>query len=201
MTLAYSLQTGVDGFLRPTNFALDFTAPVESASASFDHFLHFRFVASTATHQIASVDADRRLVTDASLRPGDAQFQILFAEIRRILVVNQIFLARRFVFGVVGFQLVVVLFPSVTGRPSGVADQDAGSSVETIFQIIAHYPEERQSHPASPDRTRAAHSVTFAFLSHFSRDVLKKIDKKRETLILTDDNSILVQKKNTNNKM
>ena len=78
----------MDGFLGPANFALDFAAPVESASAALDHLLHLRFVASAAAHQIAAVDADRRLVADASLRPGDAQFQVLLAEIGRILVVD-----------------------------------------------------------------------------------------------------------------
>lgn len=163
----------MDGFLGPANFALDFAAPVESASAALDHLLHLRFVASAAAHQIAAVDADRRLVADAPLRPGDAQFQVLLAEVGRVLVVDQIFLGRGLVLRVVRLQLVVVLLATVARRPARVADEDPRGSVETVLQIVADDAEERQSHPAGPHRTRAAHSVTFALLSHLRRNVLQ----------------------------
>ena len=156
----------MDGFLGPANFALDFAAPVESASAPFDHFLHLRFVASSAAHQIATVDSDRRLVAHASLRSGDAQFEILLAEVGRVLVVDQIFLGRRLVLGIVGLQLVVVLLATVARRPSSVANEHPRCSVKTILQIVADDAEKRQPHPAGAHRTRTAHPVTFTFLSH-----------------------------------
>ena len=75
--------------------------------------------------------------------------------------------------GIVRLQLVVVLLAAVARRPSRVADEDARSSVETILQIVADDAEERQSHPAGSHRTGAAHSVTFALLSHLRRNVLQ----------------------------
>lgn len=169
----------MDGFLGPANFALDFAAPVESASAALDHLLHLRFVAPPAAHQIAAVDADGRLVADATLRPGDAQFEVLLAEIRRVLVVDQIFLGRGLVLRIVRLQLVVVLLAAVARRPPRVADEDAGGSVETILQVVADDAEERQSHPAGPHRARAAHSVAFALLPHLRRNVLQQNRKEK----------------------
>lgn len=84
----------MDGLLGPTDFALDFATPVEGAGAAFDDFADFGAVAAAAAHQVAAVDADRRLVADAALRAGDAQLQVLVAEIRRVLVVDQVFLGR-----------------------------------------------------------------------------------------------------------
>ena len=171
------LQTSVDRFLGPANFALDFAAPVESAGTSLDHLLHLRFVASSAAHQVAAVDADRRLVADAALSAGDAQLEVLLAKIGRVLVVDQILLGRRLVLGIVRFQLVVVLLAPVARRPPSVADEHSRSSVESVLQVVSDHAEERQTHPASPHRTRSAHSVAFTLLPHLGRNVLKENKK------------------------
>lgn len=116
------LETRVNGFLSSANFALDLAAPVESTSAPFHHFLHFSLVAATAAHEVTTIDADRRLVAHATLRPCDTQFQVLLAEVGRILVVNQVFSGRGFMIGIVRLQLVVVLFATDTWNAPCVAD-------------------------------------------------------------------------------
>ena len=78
--------------LRPAHFALDFAAPVEGAGAALHHLFHLRPVASAAAHQVASIHSDARLVAHSSLSARNAQFGVLLAEIRRILVVDEIFL-------------------------------------------------------------------------------------------------------------
>jgi len=83
-------ETRVNGFFSPANFALHLAAPMEGARAAFDHLLHFGLVTAAAAHEVAAVDADRRLVADTTLRPGDAQFQVLLAEVGRILIVDQV---------------------------------------------------------------------------------------------------------------
>jgi hypothetical protein len=158
----------VNGLFGATNFALDLTAPVEGASASFDHFAHFGAVAASAAHQIASVDADGRLVAGASLRSSDAEFDVALAEIGRMFVVHQILLRWRLVFGIVRFELVVVLLATVARHSARVADEHPRGSVETILQVVAHHAEERQPHPTGAHRARSRHAVTLALLTHFS---------------------------------
>lgn len=123
----------MNGLLCPADFALDLTTPVESTSASFNHFFNLSFVASPTAHEVASIDTNRRLIADASLCAGNAQFEILLAEIGRILVVDEILLGRCFVFGIVRFQLVIVLLASVARCSASVADKDTGRSIETVF--------------------------------------------------------------------
>lgn len=166
------LEAGVDRLLRPANFALDFAAPVESAGAPLDHLLHLRLVASATAHEVAAVDADRRLVADSTLRAGDAQLEVLLAEVGRVLVVDQVLLGRRLVLRIVRLQLVVVLLATVAWCPAGVADEDAGRSVESVLKVVADNAEEGQTHPASAHRTGSAHAVTLALLSHFRGNVL-----------------------------
>ena len=168
----------MDRLLRPADFALDFAAPVESAGAPFDHLLDLRLVTPSATHEVASVHTDRRLVTHTSLRTSNAKFEVLFAKVWRILVVDEILLGWRLVLGIVRLQLVVVLFASVAWCPARVADEDARRSVETVFQIVTDDAEERQTHPTSAHRARAAHSVAFAFLPHLGRNVLQNNNKR-----------------------
>jgi len=115
-------ETRMNRFLSSANFALDLAAPMEGACAPFHHFLHFSFVAATAAHEVTTVHTDRCLVANATLRPRDAQFEILLAEIGRVLVVDQIFSRRSFMIGIVRFQLVVVLFATDTGDTSCIAD-------------------------------------------------------------------------------
>lgn len=180
------LEASVDGLLGPADFALDLTAPVKGAGTAFDHFFDLGPVAPTAAHEVTAVDADGRLVADAALRPCNAQLEILLTKVGRVLVVHQILLARRFVFRIVRFQLVVVLLPAgsfdSSGCPASVTNKNSGSTVESIFQVISHHSEEWKTHPASPHRTRSAHSVAFAFLPHFSRDVLQKRKRRRRML-------------------
>ena len=168
----------MDRLLRPADFALDFAAPVESAGAPFDHLLDLCLVAPSAAHEVAAIDTDGRLVAHAPLRSGDAKFEVLFAKVGRILVVDEILLGRRLVLGVVRLQLVVVLFAPVAWCPARVADEDARRSVETVFQIVTDDAEERQTHPTSAHRARAAHSVAFAFLPHLGRNVLQNNNKR-----------------------
>lgn len=61
---------------------------------------------------------------------------------------------------------------------SRVADRDAGSAVETIFQGITDESKRGQSHPAGSDGARTGHSVALAFLAHLRLDVLEQNNKR-----------------------
>lgn len=171
-------EARVDDLLRPADLAFDFAAPVEGARAPLDHLLDLRLVAAAAAHQIAAVDADRRLVAHAALRAGDAQFQVLLAEVGRVLVVDEVLLGRGLVLGVVRLQLVVVLLAPVARRAARVADEHARRPVEAVLEVVADLPEVRQAHPARADRARSAHAVALALLPHLARDVLQNKEKR-----------------------
>ena len=172
----------MNGLFRPADFALDFATPMESAGAPLHHLFDLRSVASTAAHEVASVDADGRLVAHSSLRSGDAQLDVLFAKVGRVFVVDEVFLARRLVLRIVRLQLVVVLLPPSARRPSSVADEHSRGSVESVLEVVAHHPEEGQPHPARPHGARPAHSVALAFLPHLGRNVLQKEEIKNRQI-------------------
>lgn len=94
----------MDGFLNVTRFALDLATPMEGACAPFDHNDFLRSIATTAAHQVAAVDADRRVVALASVRALDAQPSVLQAEARRRFQVDEILGAWRLVLGIVWLQ-------------------------------------------------------------------------------------------------
>lgn len=96
-------QTCVNNLLRPTQLTLYLAAPVERAGAPFHHDHFLRPVAPAAAHQIAPVDADRRVVTLAAVRSLDAEPGVPLAKPRRRFQIDQVLHARRFVVRVVGF--------------------------------------------------------------------------------------------------
>lgn len=72
----------VNGFLRSTRLTLDFAAPVKQASAPLHHGHLLRPIAPSAAHQIASVDAQRRVIALSSVRAENAESRVLLAKAR-----------------------------------------------------------------------------------------------------------------------
>lgn len=91
----------MNGFLCSTRLALDFAAPVEGASAALDHCHLLRSIASSTAHQIAPVDAYRRIVALTTVRSEDSQPQIFLAKSGGLLEVNEVFLCWWLVIGIV----------------------------------------------------------------------------------------------------
>lgn len=188
-----SSQTCVYRLFRPAYLALDLAAPVEGAGAPLDYRHLLSQVAPAAAHQVASVDADARVVALPPVCAQNAEFGILLAERRRRLHVDEILLPGRLMFRIVRFQLEVVAMPAsktvtvlvhgVARRVAGdgvginaqairIADHHPGSSVEAILQVVTDQAEVRQPHPTGLHRARAGHAVAFAFLTHLRSHVL-----------------------------
>lgn len=94
----------MDGLFRSTRFTFDFAAPVEGAGAPLDHRHLLRPVAPSAAHQVASVDAYRRVVALAAVRSENSQAQIFLAKSGGLLEVHQVLGRWRLVIGVVWLQ-------------------------------------------------------------------------------------------------
>lgn len=96
-----SSQTCVYCLFRPAQLTLDLAAPVEGAGAPLDYRHLLSFVASAATHQVAAVDADARVVALSPMCAQDAEFGILLAERRRWLYIDEILLSGRLMLRIV----------------------------------------------------------------------------------------------------
>lgn len=111
-------------FFRLAQLALDLAAPVEGAGAPLDYRHLLSLVTPAAAHQVASVDANARVVALPPVSAQDAEFGILLAERRRRLHIDEILLPRWLMFRIVRFQLEVVAMPAsetVTVLVYGVA--------------------------------------------------------------------------------
>lgn len=167
------LQARVYRLFRPAQLALNLAAPMEGACAPLDQRHLLSLVASAAAHQVATVDADARIVTLSSVGAQDAELRILLAERRRLLQVDEVFQPGRLVLRIVRFQLEVVAMPAaevavygvarrvtengvaVTAYTVRIAHQHSRCAVETVLQVVANHAKIRQSHPASLHRARA----------------------------------------------
>lgn len=94
----------MDGLLRSTRLALDFTAPVEGARAALDDSYLLCSVTSTATHQIATIDTYRCVVALTTVRAENSQSQIFLAKSGGLLKVHEVFRCWGLVIGVVRLQ-------------------------------------------------------------------------------------------------
>lgn len=103
-----SLQACVNDLFGSTQLALDLTAPVKRASASFYHNDLLCAIASATTHQITSVHAHRCVVALTTMCALYSQSGILFTESGRGLQVHQIFHCWWLMVWIVWFQLEVV---------------------------------------------------------------------------------------------
>lgn len=133
-------------FFRLAQLALDLAAPVEGAGAPLDYRHLLSLVAPAAAHQVASVDANARVVALPPVSAQDAEFGILLAERRRRLHIDEILLSRWLMFRIVRFQLEVVAMPAsetVTVLVYGVARRVAGDSIGVnarAVRIADHHP-------------------------------------------------------------
>lgn len=141
----FCLQTGVNGLFSPTQLALDFATPVKGAIASLDDDDLLSAVAPTAAHEVAPVHPDAGVVALPTVRPHDSEFGISLAEWRRRFQINEILCSRRFVLGVVGFQLKVVTLPSgqtfalrVDGIAGAVADYGVAETAHSV-RVADHH--------------------------------------------------------------
>lgn len=166
---------------------------MEGAGAPLDYRHLLSLVAPAAAHQVASVNADARVVALPPVSAQNTKFGILLAERRGRLHIDEILLPRRLVFRIVRFQLEVVAMPAsktvtvlvygvarriaddgigVNARAVRIADHYPRSSVEAIFEVVTDHAEVRQPHPAGLHCARAGHAVAFAFLAHLRSHVL-----------------------------
>lgn len=94
----------MDCLFRSTRFTFDFAAPVEGAGTSLDHRHLLRPVAPAAAHQVAPVDAYRRVVALAAVCTENSQAQIFLAKSGGLLEVHQVLGSWRLVIRVVRLQ-------------------------------------------------------------------------------------------------
>ncbi|KAJ8867616.1 hypothetical protein PR048_031419 [Dryococelus australis] len=174
---AANSEARVDGLLRPAQFALDLTAPVEGARAPLHDNHLLSPVASAAAHEVAAVDADGRVVALAAVRALDAQAGVALAEPGGGLEVHEVLHPWRLVVRVVGLQLegvpLALASPGLAAQAAGVAHHDARRAVEPVLEVVADQPEAGQPHPARLDGARTRHPVALALLPHVGRHVLR----------------------------
>lgn len=103
----------MDGLFRSTRFTFDFAAPVEGAGTSLDHRHLLRPISSSAAHQVAPVDAYRRVVALATVCTENSQAQIFLAKSGGLFEVHQVLGCWWLVIGVVWLQRELV---TVFGR-------------------------------------------------------------------------------------
>lgn len=109
--------------------ALDLATPQESAVAPLGHQRLVGLVATSAAHQVAPVQSQRRLVARATVRSQYAQSGVGVAEPGRWFQVHQVLDAGRLQIGVVRFQLEVVPVPATAASSTAVATTAATTAV------------------------------------------------------------------------
>lgn len=130
-------------FPNRTYITFNFATPLKRASAPLPHHHLLRLISPTTTHKIAPIHPERGLIADASGSAQYAESGILLAELRRRFHVHQVHRGWRFVFRIVRQQmgLISVTLPSgessTAGVASGVGHHDAGSALETLFQVVS----------------------------------------------------------------
>ena len=105
---------------------------MESARAPLDYRHLLSLVTPTAAHQVATINADARVVTLSPVSTQDAEFGILLAEWRRRLHVDQILLPGRLMLRIVWLQLEIVALPTsetITMLMHGVTRRVAGDGI------------------------------------------------------------------------
>ena len=115
------------------------------------HRAHDRLVATIAAQHRARARLIRREIAFASLSAQRAEPQILLAERRRLLNVDQIGAVERLGGILARLQ-----------RFETTIESHLRGAGEFRSQLRANQPEIRQRPPADAQRTRAAHTVTFA---------------------------------------
>lgn len=94
----------MDCLFRSTRFALDFAAPVESASTALNDGYFLRSISSSTAHQVTTVHAYRRVVALTTVRSKNSQSQIFLTKSGGLLEVHQVFGRRWFVVRIVGLE-------------------------------------------------------------------------------------------------
>ena len=142
--------------------ALDLATPLKDAVTPLDDDDLLGLVASTAAHEVATVDSYARVVAFPPVRAENAQLGILLAKRWGWLQVHQILGPRGFVLRIVRFQLEIVALLAVqvipscvhrvacriagygvahTSGPVAVAHHDSRSAVEAILEVVADHSE------------------------------------------------------------
>lgn len=114
----------------------------------------------------------------ASPRALDSQPRVGYAEVWRVLEVDQVFPGRRLVVRIERLQLEgpgVSLAPPApkASEVALVADQDLGGAVEAFLELVSHVPEGRQAHPACLDGAATGHAVALALPPRFRGHLLR----------------------------
>lgn len=145
----------------------DLAAPAEPALAVDLLLYDPGVVASAATEQLAAVDALAGGVASTPLGAERARLPVRFAEVGRVLAVDQIVPVGR-----------------LNGRPLGdeavpvVARDHFGRAVERLLQPIAHVAERRHFPPTGANRARSRQTVALALRPH---EVPHRLRHQRET--------------------
>lgn len=163
-------------FLGPAQFALDFAAPVEGASAPLDHSDLLGAMSPPAAHEVAAVYTDGSVIALPAVGALDPESGVSFAESGRRFQVHQVLGSWRLMLRVVRFELEVVagLFPS-RSHTTRIAHHHPRSAVEPVLQVVSDLPKCRKFHPASLHRAGTRHTVAFALLSHFCHYMLQQM--------------------------
>lgn len=150
-----SLATSVYRFLLQAGVASDFATPTEPA-LTVDLLLNDPGVVSpAATEQLTAIDTLAGGVAPSPLGAQRARFPVRFAEVRRVLAVDQI--------EPVGW---------FDGRPLGdeavpvVARDHLRRAIKRLLQSIAHVAERRHFPPTGADRARSGQTVALALCPH-----------------------------------
>lgn len=167
-----TLQTGVHRAACLADLAVHRTTPVERAAASLQFFANLGLVAAAAAHQLAPVDADRRVVADTASRARYAEFQVRVAEVGRVFEVDEVFARGRLVRRVVRLQLELGLLLEAA-EVTLVGHEHPRRAVEPVLDVVADVAEHGQTHPARLHRARTGHAVALALAPHLMRHVLR----------------------------